>query len=74
LDEDLSTQQLSVRVGAAMSSLPVEQADVVRASYFQHESASQTAARLGIPIGTVKSRLRAALTHLQRSVFDGGEP
>ena len=85
LEDDLSTQQLSVRVGAAMSSLPVEQADVVRASYFQHESASQTAARLGIPIGTVKSRLRAALSHLQRSVsdarnathgqrVDGGEP
>jgi RNA polymerase sigma factor (sigma-70 family) len=82
LDEDISTQQLSVRVVVAMSSLPAEQAAVLRASYFQHESASQTAARLGIPIGTVKSRLRAALTHLQRSVvgaareanLDGGEP
>ena len=74
LDEDLSTQQLSLRVGAAMSSLPIEQAEVVRASYFQHESAAQTAARLGIPIGTVKSRLRAALTQLQRSVFTRGEP
>ena len=68
LDDGLSTLELSARVDVAMSSLPAEQADVIRASYYQHESASQTAARLGIPIGTVKSRLRAALNHLARSL------
>lgn len=68
LEDGLSTLQLSARVDVAMSSLPAEQADVIRACYYQHESASQTAARLGIPIGTVKSRLRAALIHLARSV------
>jgi len=73
LDDALATQQLSTRVDVALRELPIEQADVVRASYFQHESASQTAVRLGIPIGTVKSRLRAALQHLHRTVFDGGE-
>jgi RNA polymerase sigma-70 factor (ECF subfamily) len=73
LEEGLSTLQLSERVGVAMSSLPAEQADVIRASYYRHESASQTAARLGIPIGTVKSRLRAALIHLSRSLDTDGE-
>jgi RNA polymerase sigma factor (sigma-70 family) len=73
LDDNLATQQLSTRVDAALTELPKEQAEVVRASYFQHESASQTAVRLGIPIGTVKSRLRAALQHLHRTVFDAGE-
>jgi RNA polymerase sigma factor (sigma-70 family) len=73
LEDGLSTLQLSARVDAAMDSLPVEQADVIRASYYRHESASQTAARLGIPIGTVKSRLRAALIHLARSLDAGGE-
>jgi len=72
LDDSLATQQLSARVEAVLLELPVEQVEVVRASYFQHESASQTAARLGIPIGTVKSRLRAALSQLQRRVFDAG--
>jgi RNA polymerase sigma-70 factor (ECF subfamily) len=72
LDASLATQQLSERVEAVLLELPVEQVEVVRASYFQHESASQTAARLGIPIGTVKSRLRAALQHLQRRIFDAG--
>jgi RNA polymerase sigma factor (sigma-70 family) len=73
LEDNLATQQLSARVGVALGELPKEQAEVVRASYFQHESAAQTAVRLGIPIGTVKSRLRAALQQLQRSVFEGGE-
>jgi RNA polymerase sigma-70 factor (ECF subfamily) len=75
LDDSLATQQLSARVEKVLLELPVEQVEVVRASYFQHESAAQTADRLGIPIGTVKSRLRAALLHLQRRVFDvGGTP
>jgi RNA polymerase sigma factor (sigma-70 family) len=73
MDDGLSTLQLSARVDQAMSGLPSEQADVIRASYYQHESASQTAARLGIPIGTVKSRLRAAIIFLQRSVGGEGE-
>lgn len=73
MDDGLSTLQLSARVDAAMTSLPSEQADVIRASYYQHESASQTAARLGIPIGTVKSRLRAAIIYLQRSMGADGE-
>jgi RNA polymerase sigma factor (sigma-70 family) len=72
LDDSLATQQLSARVEVVLLELPAEQVEVVRASYFRHESASQTAARLGIPIGTVKSRLRAALSHLQRRVFDSG--
>jgi RNA polymerase sigma-70 factor (ECF subfamily) len=75
LDDSLATQQLSARVEVVLLELPAEQVEVVRASYFRHESASQTAARLGIPIGTVKSRLRAALQHLQRRIFDpGGTP
>jgi RNA polymerase sigma-70 factor (ECF subfamily) len=70
LDDSLATQQLSARVEAVLRELPAEQIEVVRATYFQHETASQTAVRLSIPIGTVKSRLRAALQHLQRRVFD----
>jgi RNA polymerase sigma-70 factor (ECF subfamily) len=75
LDDGLSTLELSARVDVALTGLSPEQADVIRASYYQHESASQTAARLGIPIGTVKSRLRAALTQLARSLgTDREEP
>jgi RNA polymerase sigma factor (sigma-70 family) len=74
VDDALATQQLSEMVGVALEELSSDQAEVVRASYFQHETASQTAERLGIPIGTVKSRLRAALTHLQARVFERSKP
>jgi RNA polymerase sigma-70 factor (ECF subfamily) len=74
IDDALADQQLGAKVVAALSELPEEQAEVVRGSYFLHESASQLAARLAIPIGTVKSRLRAALQHLKQRAFDGREP
>jgi RNA polymerase sigma factor (sigma-70 family) len=71
-DETAEVQQLSERVEAALGEMPREQAEVVRGSYFAHESASEMAARLQIPIGTVKSRMRAAMAFLQRRVFEGG--
>jgi RNA polymerase sigma factor (sigma-70 family) len=74
LDDDLATQQLGARVTAALSELSAEQAEVIRGSYFSHESASQIAARLKIPTGTVKSRLRAGLAHLQERIFVSAKP
>lgn len=71
-DEAVAVQQLSARVAGALAELPQEQAEVVRGSYFQHESASEMAARLKLPIGTVKSRLRAAMIYLHKRVFEGG--
>jgi RNA polymerase sigma factor (sigma-70 family) len=71
-DEAVEVQQLSARVEVALGEMPAEQAEVVRGSYFAHESASEMAARLQIPIGTVKSRMRAAMAFLHRRLFDGG--
>ena len=73
LDDELANQQLGERVTAALSELSEEQAEVIRGSYFAHESASQIAARLQIPTGTVKSRLRAGLIHLQERLFAGSK-
>lgn len=55
-------------VRTALQSLPSEQADVVRLSYFSDKPHSEIAAELGIPIGTVKSRLRYAVTRLRSSL------
>jgi RNA polymerase sigma-70 factor (ECF subfamily) len=71
-DDLVADQQLSARVATALSGLSAEQAEVIRGSYYAHESASQIAARLQIPVGTVKSRLRAALGYLQQHLFDEG--
>lgn len=58
-------------VGLAVDELPAEEREVVRMSWFDGLSHPEIAGRLGIPVGTVKSRshrahrrLAALLTHL----------
>ena len=46
--------------------LPPDQREVVRLAYFQGLTHSEIAQRLGIPMGTVKTRLRLAFDKLRR--------
>lgn len=71
-DEVLSAAQRRERVRAALHGLPAEQAEVVRLSFFDDHSHGEIAERLGIPLGTVKSRLRLAMTRVRS--FLGEEP
>jgi RNA polymerase sigma-70 factor (ECF subfamily) len=73
-DETLAIHELSERVEVALGEMPREQAEVVRGSYFAHESATEMAERLRIPVGTVKSRMRAAMQFLHRRVLDREQP
>jgi len=52
-------------VHAALEALPREQQVVVWLAYFSGLTQSQIGARLGIPIGTVKTRLRLAFDKLR---------
>lgn len=45
--------------------LPIAQQEVVKGVYFQEMSQEQLAKQLGVPVGTVKSRLRLALSKLR---------
>jgi RNA polymerase sigma-70 factor, ECF subfamily len=74
LDEDVAARHFGERMLAEIAELPAEQAEVVRGSYFAHETASELSERLQVPVGTVKSRLRAALAQLRARVGLGGEP
>jgi RNA polymerase sigma-70 factor (ECF subfamily) len=56
------------RVRGALLDLPDEQRAILELGYFNGLSCSEIATELGIPIGTVKSRLHAALTKL-RALF-----
>ena len=59
----------SQRVAEAMAELPEEQLAVLRLSYFDGLSHSEIAEVIGIPLGTVKGRMRLALERL-RSLSD----
>lgn len=53
------------RMEIALASLPEEQQRVVRLSFFEDRPHPEIAAHLSLPLGTVKSRLRLALTKLR---------
>jgi RNA polymerase sigma-70 factor, ECF subfamily len=58
------------RVRAAIRLLPPEQADILKMSFFGEETQSAIADAVGIPLGTVKSRVRLALGRLRQILDD----
>jgi RNA polymerase sigma-70 factor (ECF subfamily) len=57
--------QLSRAVMEAVRTLPKEQSSLLRIFYFEDKTQSTIAEELGLPLGTVKSRLRLALGKLR---------
>lgn len=53
------------RVRSAMEALPADQARVLRLSFYEDKAHSEIAAELGLPLGTVKSRIRLAMEKLR---------
>ena len=69
-DHQLAVRQSEGRVRSALLDLPDDQKRVVEMSFFEdlpHAAISET---LGIPLGTVKSRLRLAMHRLRDSLGD----
>jgi RNA polymerase sigma-70 factor, ECF subfamily len=60
--------QVHTQVHAALKELPSDEQAVVQLAYFRGLSQSEVAATLGIPLGTVKSRLRRAFGRLRESL------
>jgi RNA polymerase sigma factor (sigma-70 family) len=67
---DLQRREVAVRV--ALDSLPEEQLSLVRLAFFDGLSHSEISARTGLPLGTVKSRIRLGFTRLRRTLESGG--
>jgi RNA polymerase sigma-70 factor (ECF subfamily) len=70
-DEEPSAEAMMVsseeasRLHAALKTLSAEQAQILRLSFFMEKPHSDIARELGLPLGTVKSRVRLAMGHLR---------
>jgi len=60
----ISEASLRARLRAIMAELPEEQRLVVHSVYFESLTLREIAERQEIPVGTVKSRLRLAMSRL----------
>ncbi|AWK87804.1 sigma-70 family RNA polymerase sigma factor [Azospirillum thermophilum] len=66
----VESRQETGRLRAALKELPPEQADMLRMAYFEDKPHSVISAEQGIPLGTVKSRLRLAMDRLRKVLRD----
>jgi RNA polymerase sigma-70 factor, ECF subfamily len=66
----LLDSQRDDRVRGAISALPSAQAEVVRLSFFSEKPHSEIARELGLPLGTVKSRMRLAMGKIRAAWED----
>jgi RNA polymerase sigma-70 factor (ECF subfamily) len=69
-DRILAAARDEARIKAAVRTLPAEQAEVIRKAFFEDKPHAEIEKELQIPLGTVKSRLRLAMTRLRSALED----
>jgi RNA polymerase sigma-70 factor (ECF subfamily) len=68
LGDALIASEQFARVRQGLVALPAEQRTALELAYFEGLSQSEIAERLAAPLGTIKTRIRTALTTLRRSL------
>lgn len=64
----LEMGQETARLAEALADLPEAQRDLIARAYFGELSHSEIAAETGLPLGTIKSRIRLALDRLRHKL------
>jgi len=64
----LALQQESRKLEEAITALPSKQRELIEKAYFGDLSHSEIAAETGLPLGTIKSRIRLALDRLRHAM------
>lgn len=67
-EDAFALQQDTDRLGAALAKLPEKQRELIERAYFGDLSHSEIAAETGLPLGTIKSRIRLALERLRHAL------
>lgn len=67
-DDVITLQQETEKLGKAMAQLPEKQRGLIEKAYFGDLSHSEIAAETGLPLGTIKSRIRLALERLRHEM------
>lgn len=67
-DEQVLAADAQQRARHLVAALPAEQRQVIELAYFAGYTQQEIAARVGVPLGTVKGRARLGLTKLRQSL------
>jgi RNA polymerase sigma-70 factor (ECF subfamily) len=69
-EQEVTERERRDKVRAVLATLPPDQSEVVVLSYIEGLSHTEIASRLGLPLGTVKSRMRLAYQKVKEAVED----
>lgn len=70
-DEEALRRETTTELRGALGTLPAEQAQVIELAYFGGFSHSEIARMLGVPLGTVKGRMRLGLEKVRAELAEG---
>ena len=67
-EDALALQQESAQLGEAIAALPDKQRELIVRAYYAELTHSEIADATGLPLGTIKSRIRLALDRLRHQL------
>ena len=67
-EDVMALQQETELLGKAIADLPDKQRVLIEKAYYGELSHSEIAAETGLPLGTIKSRIRIALDRLRHAI------
>jgi RNA polymerase sigma-70 factor, ECF subfamily len=70
-DEEAMRRETATEVRGALGQLPGDQSKVIELAYFGGFSQSEIARMLGVPLGTVKGRMRLGLEKIRGELAEG---
>ena len=68
LDDVLSLQEETVKLKQALSDLPEKQREIISRAFYGDLTHQEIAEETGLPLGTIKSRIRLALERLRHTM------